>query len=277
MGKEKERKYPEPIVGALILNKNNRILLAKGKKWGGKFTCFGGHVEAGESLENAVKREIKEETGLDIDAVEELGFGESIFEKDFHEKKHFIYIDFLCKYDGKDDSVETNEEYEKEFGWFSEEEALKLNLASGTKHLIEKYISKKETDAYLDSWKRCQADFENYKKSQLRAQEEFRKFAKTDVIEQILPVVDNFEISLEHIPEKEKKSGWVTGVIHIKKQLEDVLKNNGVEELDAKIGDDFNPEMHEAVTGKGEKIKKVLQKGYKMNGRIIRAARVEVD
>ena len=140
----------------------------------------------------------------------------------------------------------------------------------------EKIDYKKLSEKHLDSWKRCQADFENYKKAQVAHQEEFRKYAKIDMIEQILPVVDNFEASLAHVPEKSKENKWVEGIVYIKKQLEDVLRNNDIEEIAVKAGDKFNPEIHEAVTGKGEKIKKVLQKGYKLNGRILRAARVEV-
>jgi molecular chaperone GrpE len=135
---------------------------------------------------------------------------------------------------------------------------------------------KKMAEKYLDSWKRCQADFENYKKAQTKHQEEFRKYAKMDVIEQVLPVVDNFEASLAHVPEAEKDNKWVEGLVYIKRQLEDVLRNNSVEEIEVKTGDEFNPEIHEAVAGKGEKVKKVLQKGYRMNGRVVRAARVEV-
>ena len=99
-----------------------------------------------------------------------------------------------------------------------------------------------------------------------------------DVIEQILPVLDNFEASLAHVPENRKENKWVEGIVYIKKQLEDVLKNNDIEEIEVKIGDKFNPEIHEAVGGDGEKqkMKKVIQKGYKLNGRILRAARVEV-
>ncbi|MDD3487167.1 MAG: nucleotide exchange factor GrpE [Candidatus Moranbacteria bacterium] len=272
-----EKKYPEPIVGALIVNNEGKILLAKGKKWGGKYTCFGGHVEMGESLKKAVVREAKEETSLDVEIIGEMGFNESIFEKDFHKKKHFVFIDFVCKYDGDEALVETNEEFEKEFKWFNPDDALKQDLANGTKHLLEKYIQSLKGEGYLDSWKRCQADFENYKKGQAKRQEDFRKFAKMDVIEQILPVVDNFEASLAHVPEEKKENGWVEGIVYIKKQLEDVLRNNDIEEISVKAGDDFDPGIHEAMAGKGEKVKKVLQKGYRLNGRIVRAARVEVE
>ncbi|MFH0929631.1 MAG: nucleotide exchange factor GrpE [Candidatus Moraniibacteriota bacterium] len=143
----------------------------------------------------------------------------------------------------------------------------------------DKVDYKKISEKNLDSWKRCQADFENYKKSQAKHLEEFQKYAKMDVIEQILPVVDNFEASLVHVPEKSKENGWVEGIVYIKRQLEDVLKNNDIKEIEVKVGDKFDPEIHEAVDGDGkkEKITKVIQKGYKLNGRIVRAARVEVE
>lgn len=276
---KEEKKYPEPAVGALIINKEGKILLSRGKKWDGKYTVFGGHVELGESLEDAVKREVKEETGLDIKIVDKLGFEDSIFEKDFHKKKHFIFIDFLCKYEGENEAVKTNEEYEEEFRWVGLDEALKLDLVNGAKAIIENYVRYQKAKKYLDNWKRCQADFENYKKEQEKTREEFVKFSKMDVISQILPVLDNFEAALTHVPEKEEDSAWVAGITHIQRQIEDVLKNNNVEEIVVKSGDKFNPEIHEAVGGDGEKqiVKKVLQKGYKLNGKIIRVARVEVE
>jgi nucleoside triphosphatase len=275
--KNEEKKYPEPVVGALIVNDTGKILLGRGKKWGGKYTCFGGHVELGEKLEDAVKREVKEETGLDVEIVDKLLFQDSVFEKDFHKKMHFVFTDFLCKFDGEDGSVIVNEEYEKEFGWFSVDEAMKLDMATGTRNIIKNYLSYLESKKCLNSWKRCQADFENYKKDQARYQEEFRKYAKMDVVEQILPVLDNFEASLAHVPDDKKENKWVEGIVYIKRQLEDILKNNDVDEIEVKAGDKFDPELHHAVTGKGDKVKKVLQKGYRVNGRIVRAARVEVE
>ncbi len=159
---------------------------------------------------------------------------------------------------------------------------------------------RKTADRYLDGWKRTQADFENYKKDQAKRMEEFRKFSSLDMILQLIPVLDNFEKSLEHVPEKEKENAWAKGVNLILKQLKDVLKNYGVEEIETGVGDKFNPEIHEAIESDSNVtnehpnvsnvIKKVVQKGYRImdparnashsdagGGKVIRAARVIVD
>ena len=115
--------------------------------------------------------------------------------------------------------------------------------------------------------------------NEIMHQEEFQKYVKMDMIEQILPVLDNFDASLEHVPENQKKSSWVIGINHIRKQLFEILKSINIEEIETKRGDKFNPEIHEAVAGKGEKheISKIIQKGYQMNGKVLRATRVEVE
>jgi len=61
-----------------VLNKEGKILLAKGKKWNGQYVCFGGHLDWGESLDDGAIRETKEETGLDVQVVARLNFGEHI-------------------------------------------------------------------------------------------------------------------------------------------------------------------------------------------------------
>jgi len=175
----------------------------------------------------------------------------------------------------KDVEKETAEEIDRVVG---EEEIEKVD-----KKVHEEL--RKTADNYLDNWKHCQADFENYKKNQVKTMSEFRKYASADMILQILPVLDNFNASLAHVPEDQKDNAWVTGVTYIKKQLEDILKNNGVSEIEVKAGDNFNPEFHEAIkheSAKDEqelknKIIKVAQKGYKISGKVIRPARVVVE
>ncbi len=152
-----------------------------------------------------------------------------------------------------------------------------------------KELEQKAED-YLNGWKRCQSDFENYKKRQAESQQDMIRYATQGIILQIIPVLDNFHASTDHIPEDQKENAWVTGIMHIQKQLETVLKDSGVEEIDAKAGDSFDPKFHEAVEdmeckscktkdykGYQNKIKRVVQKGYKIGEKVIRPARVIVE
>jgi len=148
-------------------------------------------------------------------------------------------------------------------------------------------VSKEEE--YLDGWKRCQADFENYKKRQADSQKDLLRYSTQNIILQILPVIDNFHASTDHIPEDQKENSWVTGIMYIQKQLEQVLTDNGVTEIEIKVGDSFDPAMHEAVADmecKGcktkdykfnNKIKKVVTRGYQMGDKVVRASRVIVE
>jgi molecular chaperone GrpE len=138
---------------------------------------------------------------------------------------------------------------------------------------------------YLEGWKRCQADFENYRKMQDKSKKQFKDFLLEDLALQILPVVDNFEMSLAHIPENQKEGAWVQGILHIQRQLETILKDNGIEEIETKEGDVFNPNIHESMYQEsansekksGDKISKIISKGYKIGDKVIRATKVTVE
>ncbi|MFZ5982094.1 MAG: nucleotide exchange factor GrpE, partial [Patescibacteria group bacterium] len=271
-------------VGALIANQDGLILLARNRKCFDKYTIPGGHVELGESLEEAVLREVKEEIGIDVAIAGKIGFSEAVFHENFQEGKHFVFLDFVCLYDGEKEAISLDEkEYVKDdYVWVDPEGALKMDIAVGTRNVIERYLEEKKKVEYLSGWQRCLADFKNYKKRQLEIQRNAEQFSKERMILEILPVIDNFEASLAHVPEKEKDSAWVVGINHIKTQLENILKDNGISEIETKAGDEFDPEIHEAVS-KGEegkeknKIAKVVQKGYRSGGRVIRATKVTVN
>lgn len=289
--KEKiQSKLFEVPVKAVVLKEGKVLVLKRSSgeiRSADKYDFPGGAIEHGEEAIEALRREIREETGLEVKIGPVLTFSDSEKEYSLDEKKNNklkIFTKgagFLAFY--KSGEVKLSEEHQS-YKWLSFDEALKRfdeedPFYARKKRTLAKAQEYLENQNALDSWKRCQADFENYKKSQAAHQEEFRKYAKMDVILQILPVVDNFEASLAHVPEKSKENKWVEGIVYIKKQLEDVLKNNDIEETEVKIGDKFNPEIHEAVGGDGkkQKVAKVIQKGYRLNGRILRAARVEVS
>lgn len=114
-----EQQFPEPTVGALIFNTRGKLFLMKSHKWGGKYVIPGGHIELGEQAIDALKREIKEETGLDIFDIEFIGIQEFIFDPAFWEKRHFVFLDYACKTDSS--AVTLNSEGQ-EYGWFSIDE-----------------------------------------------------------------------------------------------------------------------------------------------------------
>lgn len=275
--KNGEKKYPEPvksaiIVSGVVIKKEDKYLLVQERqeKVRGLWNLPAGKVEEGSTIYETAIKEAKEETGYDVKIIKKVG----VFQE---ENEPGVKHAYEAKIIGGELKFPKDEI--SDVKWFAKDEIVKM------KDKLREYWALKAIEAlesqdtekkYLDSWKRCQADFENYKKDQAKAREEFVKFVKMDVISQILPVLDNFEASLSHVPENEKDSTWVAGITHIQRQIEDILKNNGVSEIEVKAGDKFNPEIHEAVSGKGEKVKNVVQKGYKLNGRIIRAVRVEV-
>lgn len=119
---------------------------------------------------------------------------------------------------------------------------------------------------------RTRADFENFRKREEKRRQEFQQLANEDLIIQLLPVLDNFERSLKSTPQN---SPLTQGVQLIKKQLEDILAQNGLEKIKIKKGDRFDPSTCEAIAGKGETVAQVVLEGYRLNGKMIRATRVK--
>ena len=135
-----EQVFPEPVVGALIFNKENKLFLMKSHKFCNMYIVPGGHIELGETMEEALKREINEETGMDIYDLEFISFQEFIYDNVFWKKRHFIMLDFSCKTDSEE--VKLNDEAQ-EYLWVSLKDALMLKIEPYTKKLIQDYITKK--------------------------------------------------------------------------------------------------------------------------------------
>ena len=132
--------FPEPTVGALIVNQEGKILLAKSHKWFDKYTLPGGHIEVGESMTEAVRREVKEEVGLDVDVVEMLLVQEAVFAPEFYKKKHFIFIDFYCK--SKDRQVKLDQNEIQDYIWVYPGAAYNLKLDSFTRKTLDRFLER---------------------------------------------------------------------------------------------------------------------------------------
>ena len=131
-------KYPEATVGALIFNKKGEIFMLKTHKWSDKYALPGGHIDFGETMVEAVKREVKEETNLDIYDIKFFRPVDCISPDDYHrEKKHFIFLDFTARTNSED--VKLNEEAE-DYIWVKPKDAIELPVEPFTLSLIKEYL-----------------------------------------------------------------------------------------------------------------------------------------
>lgn len=135
-----DKKYPKVVVGCFILNDKKEILLVKSYKWPGLWVVMGGHIEWGESIGDACKRESKEEVGLDIEFVRVIETVEFVFDPHFHDKKHFVGLQSECRVVGDSTPTIDNDEIQ-EARWFSLNDSVALeNLLPVTQKTILKIL-----------------------------------------------------------------------------------------------------------------------------------------
>lgn len=132
-----------------------------------------------------------------------------------------------------------------------------------------------------DRLRRQMAEFDNFRKRTEKEKSAMYEVGARDIIEKILPVLDNFERGLAAVPEDEKGSSFAEGIEKIYKQFVKTLEDAGVEAIEAK-GQQFDPNLHNAVMhveddqfGENE-ISQELQKGYKYRGTVVRHSMVQV-
>lgn len=135
-----EQQYPEPTVGALIFNPEGKLFLMKSHKWRGQYCIPGGHIELGERIEDALRREVKEETNLDVYDLEFVSLQEFIYDEQFWKRSHFLFLDYACRTDGTD--VRINEEAQ-EYTWVTPDEALALPVERYTRLVIQEYLKRR--------------------------------------------------------------------------------------------------------------------------------------
>ncbi len=129
---------------------------------------------------------------------------------------------------------------------------------------------------------RARADLDNFRKRALREKEEAIRYANNGLLERLLPVIDNFELGLDAAKSAADTASILQGMAMVHKQLQDFLKNNGLEEVQAE-GEAFDPNKHDAVSQEfstdvreGHVVRQV-RKGYKIKDRLVRASSVIVS
>lgn len=129
---------------------------------------------------------------------------------------------------------------------------------------------------------RTRADFENYRKRVEQEKSFARDSGQASAILKLLPVIDNIERAISHMPGELVDNAWAQGVAGLVKNLEKSLEALNVKRIEASEGTSFNPELHEAIQydedtdGEHEVVAEELQAGYTLNGTPIRHAMVKV-
>lgn len=147
---------------------------------------------------------------------------------------------------------------------------------------LKKRIEDLEKKLYdmTEQVKRSQADFVNYKKRTEKEKMTISTYALENIMTDLLQVLDNFDRAMDSMEDKE--SEFYKGIELIDKQLFSVMEKYGIEEIDAE-GNDFDPNMHHAVLQEEKentepgKVIDVMQKGFKLKDRVLRAAMVKVS
>lgn len=145
---------------------------------------------------------------------------------------------------------------------------------------IEEQLKKalEEKQEYLSGWQKDKAEFINARKRDEQSQKEFIKYANETLISELFPVLDSFNMAMgnKEVWEKVDKN-WRMGVEYIAAQLKKVLEDHGLTEIDP-IGQKFDPMRDEAIEDGKESdiVTTVIQKGYSLNGKIVKAPKVKV-
>lgn len=239
----------------------------------------GGRVDVREDLNGSLFREAAEEIGginSSGPSVVDLFLAE--YSDNF--ERRVCIVGYLAVVQ-ESSELKLSDEH-SEFRWVTTEE---VEQGAEYGEMVQRFIARaserlKERE-YLNDVKRISADFENYRRRQEERMKELSAMSAERFAMDIIPVIDNFRMAAQHVPEAEKENAWMTGITYIGKQLEEALATNGISAFEAKEGDVFDPHRHEAVSqeeGKEEgTVVKVLQPGYISGTRVIRPAKVIVS
>lgn len=137
---------------------------------------------------------------------------------------------------------------------------------------------KEKAEANLAGWQRAQADFINYKRRNEQEKEEAIKFANSQLMLSLLPILDDLERAFAILPQRPARRSWADGIRLIERKLRATLEAHGLSPIKAR-GEPFDPRQHEAVRqakGKEGIVIEEVQKGYRFRDRVIRPSRVVV-
>jgi molecular chaperone GrpE len=140
--------------------------------------------------------------------------------------------------------------------------------------------------AEVEKWKdmayRNAAELDNFRKRMARETQEVRAYANAEILQDLFPILDSFEMGLEAARAESESSMIFIGMSMVARQLQDFLKDNGVKDLNP-VGQAFDPNLHEAVSQEPSSecaegtVLRVMRKGYQLKERLLRPATVVVS
>ncbi len=161
----------------------------------------------------------------------------------------------------------------------NEEEIKKENnQEKDLKEQLDDCLAQKEE--FKNFWQRERADFINYKKEEAKRCSELSDYSKISIFLDLISAIDHFEMALKSIPKEMENKPEIIGIINIKKQLDSILKNNGVQKIEC-LEKPFDPQTSEIIEeieqeGDSQKVIEEVQVGYKFKDKIIRTAKVKI-
>lgn len=167
-----------------------------------------------------------------------------------------------------------NEEIEQEPSSDGNDESVKA---------LEEKLTKlqQEKDDLYNKLLRIQAEYDNFKKRTQKEKQSELKYKSQDIVNELLPAIDNFERALQ-VEVSDETASFVEGMTMVYRQIKDALKSQGVEEIES-VGKEFDPNIHHAVMQVDDEeqesniILEEMQKGYMLKDRVIRPAMVKVN
>lgn len=177
------------------------------------------------------------------------------------------------------------EDAEQEEATEAAEETVEETEEAEKKGLFKRKPKKDKKDEKIeeltDKLTRQMAEFDNYRKRTEKEKSGMYEIGAKDVIEKILPVIDNFERGLAAVPEDQKEDSFVTGMEMVYKQIMTTLDGIGVKPIEA-VGQEFNPDLHNAVMHVADEelgeniVAEEFQKGYTYRDSVVRYSMVKV-
>lgn len=281
---------PKATVAIYLFNDRGELGLIRSPKWSNMLIPPGGHIEYGETWVEAAKREVREETGLEVDKVELVTVINMIEPKGFVKKGHWVGLQTRARVVGsiaeKLDGAEASE-----LIWKKPEDFLTdATIEPMTRDLIAEFLVSKTSvganEDYKSGWLRAQADYQNLKREMEDQKKEWAAWSELRVLEEFIPVYNNFKKAMEFTPpELDGDAGkawlnWKRGVEFIMQQFAGILKAHQVEEIKT-VGEMFDPTKHESMAEEASEapehsIIREITPGYTMKGKVVQVAKVVV-